>query len=154
MIKEEFLTPFKRFMKMLEGVRRLPYDDQTSRPLRASKGKISIGIGRNLEANPLSDDEIHYLFFNDVKRAISDCHSIFGDAFFESLSLNRRIALASMAFQMGGKSLSGFVDMIPAVLSEQWEDAARHALDSKWANVDAPNRAPVVARLFTQETLL
>jgi len=44
-----------------EGKRSLPYE--------CSAGKISVGVGRNLEDNPLTDDEIMYLLRNDIARS-------------------------------------------------------------------------------------
>lgn len=150
---EEFYRTFKSLLKLHEGVRRLPYDDQTGRPLRTSKGKITIGIGRNLEDNPLSDDEIDYLLRNDVRRAIEACHDLYGEEYFDALPRHRQLGLASMAFQMGGRRLSKFVKMNPLVLAGKWKEAAEEALKSEWAKLDTPGRASAVVKLFTQETL-
>jgi lysozyme len=108
-----------------EGLEHTVYPD--------SKGILTIGIGRNLTDPGLSDDEINYLFQNDVKRAYDLCKAIFGDK-FDDFTENRQVAFMDMAFM--GPRLAGFKKMIAAAKRGDWEEAARQALDSKWALED------------------
>ena len=60
-----YLSIAARLVRQHEGVRYEPYDDATGkRPI--ALGHITIGVGRNLEARPLTDDEVDYLLANDL----------------------------------------------------------------------------------------
>ena len=48
-----------------EGRRQFPYYDK--------RGKLSIAVGRNLNDRGLADDEIDYLFANDLVIALQIC---------------------------------------------------------------------------------
>ncbi len=124
------MIDYKEKIESEEGYRRLPY--------RCSEGKLTIGIGHNLDANGLSDAVINLIFEEDEARAIKDAKSLVSN--FDGLSDNRKIALVDMAFQMGKGRLKGFKNMIQAVEIEAWDVAAIEMLDSKWAR-QTPNRA-------------
>ena len=46
-------------LRLHEGVEHKPYTDTV--------GKLTIGVGRNLDDRGLSDDEIDYILANDIK---------------------------------------------------------------------------------------
>ena len=56
-------------------------------------------------------------------------------------------ALANMAYQLGVNGLLKFKRMLRAVALRHYGEAARHALDSKWAE-QTPNRARRVANMI------
>lgn len=107
-----------------EGRRKKPYTDTV--------GKLSIGVGRNLDDRGLRDDEIDLMLANDVAEAIGDCRRMFRN--FDSLNEVRQEVLVNMMFNMGYTKLAGFKKMIAAVLSSDWARAAQQMLDSKWAD--------------------
>ena len=47
------------------------HEDKRSFPYVDSVGKVSIGIGRNLDDRGLSPDEIDYLYRNDIELVVS-----------------------------------------------------------------------------------
>ena len=51
-----------------EGWRQLPYYD--------TRGKLTIAVGRNLTDRGLADDEIDYLFANDLIITLNICHDL------------------------------------------------------------------------------
>ena len=119
----------KSLLAKHEGYRKHPY--------LCTAGKISIGIGRNLEDRGLSDDEIKYLFENDVKIAYADCKRLFRD--FDSITTPaRQAALIDMAMNLGGPRLTKFVNMRAAVDLRNWKGAAREMVTSS-ANPDEPS---------------
>ncbi len=61
---------------------------------RCSVGKLTIGIGRNLDDVGLSDDEQYYLLNNDVERATRACIAIFGKGLWDKWSENRKNGMA------------------------------------------------------------
>jgi len=107
-----------------EGWRTHPYSD--------SVGKLTIGVGRNLTDRGLAADEIALLLANDLALARQDCLTLFGQSFRNATPV-RQHALLSMAFNLGLPRLAGFRRMRRAILSGDWEQAAREAKDSRWA---------------------
>lgn len=113
----------KRVITAEEGYRLHPY--------LCPAGKVTIGVGRNLTDNGLSESEIELMFANDLRdareAAASACPS------FDELEPMRQVVLVSMAFQLGGKGLKGFSGMLRAVANRDWKTAAAEMLNSKWA---------------------
>jgi lysozyme len=65
---------------------------------------------------------------------------------FASLNEPRQAALINMRYQLGKAGLAGFKRMLDCLRDERWHEAETHALDSKWAKQDTPDRAKRVAR--------
>lgn len=105
-----------------EGLRLKPYLDTV--------GKLTIGIGRNLDDVGISESEARYLLTNDVTKIV---HQLMGLPWFNALNEPRQCALANMAFNLGFTGLMSFKNMIEAIQKGYWHDAAKHALNSKWA---------------------
>lgn len=98
-----------------------------------TKGFWTIGVGRLIDARlggKLSDDEIDYLFENDVKNAEQTCQRLF--PVYPSFTKNQRLALINMAFNLGFKRLKKFTKMIVCVNNGDWEGAKREAVASLW----------------------
>ena len=55
-------------------------------------------------------------------------------AAFARAGRRRQLALMSMAFNLGAPRLGGFRRMRAAIQSGDWHQAAREALDSRWAS--------------------
>jgi lysozyme len=66
--------------------------------------------------------------------------------FYASLNEPRKAALVNMRYQLGRKGLAGFKRVLECLRDERWHEAETHALDSKWAKQDTPDRAKRVAR--------
>ncbi len=106
-----------------EGVRRHPYRD--------TAGKLTIGVGRNLDDVPLADEEIEFLLANDIDRAATDARRLV--PVFDTLSETRKAVLLNMVFNLGASRLAGFKKFLAAVNDFRYADAAREMLDSTWA---------------------
>lgn len=101
------------------------------RPYRDTVGKLTIGIGRNLDDNPLTREEARYLARGQVRgfEAELDRHV----PWWRSLSLPRQRVLLDMCFNMGWGTLSQFKNTLGAVHRGDYEAAADGMLASKWA---------------------
>lgn len=110
-------------LRVDEGVQKKPYRDTV--------GKLTIGIGRNLDDIGLSDEEIEFLFANDVDRAATDIRRLV--PLFDALSETRKAVLVNMIFNLGPTRLAGFKKFLAAVNEGRYSDAAREMLDSAWA---------------------
>lgn len=106
-----------------EGCRLTPYRD--------SVGKLTIGVGRNLDDVGIRPDEAMILLQNDLQRAQADVLRELPWAY--NLDLIRRAALTNMAFNMGIAGLLQFKHLLASMQAGKWEDAADAALNSKWA---------------------
>ena len=106
-----------------EGLRRLPYE--------CSQGKMTIGVGRNIEDNGLRDDEIDLMLENDLKSSVAECNRNF--SFFGALDEVRQDVLVNMCFNMGIGRLLGFRRMCAALERGDFDVAAREMMDSRWA---------------------
>ncbi len=106
-----------------EGLRLKPY--------RCSKGKLTIGVGRNLDDKGLSNEEALFLLQNDIQEAIASLKKEF--PFFQSLSMDRQIVLIDMCFNLGINRLKGFKKMIKAIEEKDYSLASKEMLSSLWA---------------------
>jgi lysozyme len=124
-------------IKRHEGVRNKPYKDTV--------GKLTIGVGRNLDDKGLSDDEVEYLFRNDLREVERIASNICPS--FYRLSEGRQAALMDMAM-MGETRLRGFKKMFNAIARNDWTAARLECLDSKWRLDVGDKRANDVADLL------
>lgn len=116
---------------------RLTLDEgKRQKPYRCSEGKLTIGVGRNLDDRGLTDSEIALLLENDVALAAADCRRLFYQ--FDDLDDVRQEVLVNMAFNLGYERLSGFKKLRAAVRARNWPAASREMLDSKWARQVGP----------------
>jgi lysozyme len=105
-----------------EGFRGTPYKDQV--------GKVTIGYGRNLDANPLTPDEAAYLMQNDLARAAKGLDNAL--PFWRTLNDVRQGVLVNMTFNMGIQGLLGFPKMIACLKVGDFVGAAAEMRNSKW----------------------
>jgi lysozyme len=111
-----------------EGLRLKPY--------RCSAGKLTIGIGRNLDDVGISHGEAEILLRNDIARAEADLDRDL--PWWKTLDEVRRRVLVNMAFNLGIRGLLGFKNTLELVRTGRYLDAAQHMLDSKWAKQVGP----------------
>lgn len=133
-MKEKLVDQLKRH----EGFRSQPYKD--------TKGKLTIGYGRNLDDVGISKEEALSLLDNDIDWAIEDAKSLFPT--FDSLSDIRQAVLCNMAFNMGSPRLAGFRKMRQAILDGDVEETCKQMLESKWAKEDVGYRAIELEALY------
>lgn len=107
-------------------------------------GNDTVGYGRLLSRG-FSQDEAEYLLGNDVKSAMADLDR--NAPWWRAMLDPRMRALANMCFQLGWPRLAGFKKMLAALERGDTEEAAKQALDSKWAR-QTPERAERVAAMI------
>jgi lysozyme len=105
---------------------------------------MTVGIGRNLQAVPFSQDEIELMFSNDLRRARAGAKTF---ECYVDLDPMRQGVLTEMVFQMGVNGVSKFKKFLIAANNHDWAAAAEEMLDSKWAK-QTPERAKSLAKLF------
>lgn len=130
----------KDLLRQHEGSVRHAYQDHL--------GYWTIGVGRLIDerrGGGLNDAEIEYLLDNDVDWVLDQLTSAI--PYWDQLPEGVRLALASMAFQMGVAGLFGFRRMFTHIEDKNWTQASREALNSKWAH-QTPSRASEIAELI------
>ena len=115
------------------------------KPYRDTVGKLTIGVGRNLTDIGISRDESRFMLKNDIQRVQQELRS--SVACYASLDSVRQMALESMCFNLGLHGLLEFHDMLQAAAEGRWDDAAREALDSRWAG-QVGERATRIAEML------
>lgn len=106
-----------------EGLRLKPYKD--------SVGKLTIGVGRNLDDVGITAEEAKSLLSNDIQRTIVALDTAI--PWWKGLDSVRQRVLVNMAFNMGVGKLLGFKNTLAAIQAGKFEDAATEMLDSTWA---------------------
>ena len=103
-----------------------------SRKAYYDNGDISVGHGRNLTSNGLTQEEALYLLKNDIKRikaALTERFPVFDD-----LTNNRRKVLISMTMTLGLEGISKFDRMWAYINKGDYTRAGVEMYISEWCN--------------------
>ena len=140
---------FKQTLARHEGKRPRPYDDANGKTIgpsyRVIQGKLTIGIGHNLEDNPLPDHIIDLLLDSDVATVLSQLDA--SVPWWRNLDEVRQEALANMCFNMGIASLLGFRNTLRHLKEGRYPDAASGVRNSRYYR-QTGRRGEEVARMI------
>ena len=106
-----------------EGMKLYPYRDTV--------GKITIGVGRNLTDDGISEQEALDLLQDDIIRTKNRVLSQW--PWVKDLSDARAGVIFNMAFNMGVDGLAQFVHFLGAMQDRDWNAAALEMKNSAWA---------------------
>jgi lysozyme len=115
------------------------------RPYKCSSGKLTLGVGRNIEDNGITTEEAMYLLTNDINNTIEELETKF--EWFPWLPVNAQLVLADMCFNLGLPTLLSFKKMLKAIEKKKWNKASKEILDSRYAK-QVGNRAIYNAHLL------
>lgn len=107
-----------------EGLELLPY--------KCTAGKLTIGVGRNIEDRGISYDEAMMLLENDLLLYTAELEKAF--PVVKELDNVRVMTLINMAYNLGITKLRQFKMMWAAIEDNDFEVAAQEMLNSKWAS--------------------
>ena len=124
-------------LRLHEGVEHKPYTDTV--------GKLTIGLGRNLDDRGLSDDEIDYILANDIKIVENELDVWWKD--WRTMDETRQRVVADMLFNMGRPTLAKFKNFLSALQEQDYERASVEMMDSNWAR-QVKGRADTLARMM------
>ena len=110
-------------LKKHEGLRLKPYTDTV--------GKLTLGIGRNLEDKGITEQEALFMLNNDVDYFYGQLNKKL--TWFKSLDDARQNVLVNMAFNLGVSGLLSFKNSLSLIKAGHYTAAASAMLDSKWA---------------------
>lgn len=117
-----------------EDVRYFPYDDATGQPFKQGqtlRGKLTVGVGRNLTDRPLTADEVNYLLDNDVNIATIELDRAL--PWWRQLSDARQEVLLNMSFNLGIAKLLTFKNTLAYMQAGRYDAAADGMKNSQWA---------------------
>lgn len=89
-------------------------------------GKLTIGVGRNLEDKGVSDAEIDAMLRNDIKQCIETLSNRL--VFWDRLTRNRQYVLVDMLFNMGPSLFRKWPKFFAALQADDWRTASREML--------------------------
>jgi lysozyme len=138
-----------------EGLRLFPYKD--------TKGIWTIGVGHNIEADPImfpnlellksrgvTKDEAYALLDKDIRdhtAALIDALPWTGD-----LDWPRKSVMIDLCFNMGlgdeHRGLLSFKNTLAHMESGNWSDVAEHMRASKWYQDVGPARADILIKIL------
>ena len=122
-----------------EGLRLMPY--------KCTAGKLTIGVGRNLDDVGISQDEAMYLLERDIDRVEADLDRTW--PWWREMTDARQQVLADMCFNLGLTRLMGFVNTIAAMKVGRYDAAADGMLASLWAQ-QVGQRAQRLAKMMRE----
>ena len=123
-------------LKRFEGFRGKPYKD--------TKGKTTIGFGRNLDDVPLTEAEGWILSKGPLDDAIE--HAPLLVHYWDNLGDARQNILIELVYNIGFKAAAKFQKMRIALDTQNWPEAARQLLDSDWKTDVGPTRSVAMAK--------
>lgn len=145
-------------MTTKQGVDQIKEDEGFRKNIyRCTAGKLTVGYGYNLEANPqqlhwrqiadiklngITQDFAEQLLLAEIKDIENELHSKL--VFWSKLSPTRKDVLINMAYNLGVPGLLKFKNTLQLLYHEKYKEAAEHMLDSLWAK-QVPNRAKRLA---------
>jgi lysozyme len=106
-----------------EGLRLKPYRDTV--------GKLTIGIGRNLDDVGITREEAMMLLNHDIAKVQREVQNAF--PWFSDLNRVRKNVVLNMVFNLGLPRYRQFKKAIAAIRAKRWDEAAKQMLDSRWA---------------------
>jgi lysozyme len=133
-----------------EALRLLPYDDVTGKTVKPNmhyRGKLTIGIGRNVDGNPLTPSEVAFIGHNCREKAITREQALYllGNdikAVCRALDVSlpwwahldeiRARALVDLCFNMGITTLLKFRNTLSFLRTGDYNKAADNLEKSAW----------------------
>ena len=102
------------------------------KPYHCTADKLTIGVGRNIQDRGITEDEARYLLKNDIK--IVEDELLTRQPVVAGLDSVRQRVLVDMGFNLGLPILMKFQNMWTAIEDEDYHEAARQMMDSRWAS--------------------
>jgi len=143
----DFLDRLKEKLISEEGMELMPY--HCPKVGEDAGGKLSIGVGRNLEERGITAQEAIYLLQTDIEIIHMELDR--NIPFWKALSDNKKLVLCDMAFNLGVPKLMQFKKMLLSLHPDNRDDeeAAAQLLDSNYAR-QLPARSKRNAELIRE----
>ena len=100
------------------------------KPYKCTSGKLTIGVGRNLEDIGITEQEAELLLLNDIGRVKQE---LVNDQWYMNLDPVRKAVIENMSFNLGYPTLKKFQNMIAHISEGNFELASKEMLNSRWS---------------------
>ena len=117
-------------------------------PYECTAGKLTIGVGRNIEDIGITEDEARYLLDNDILRVCDELDRNL--PWWRDLSDARQRVLVDMVFNLGISRFMQFKNTIAAIESGDYDTASEEMLNSRWAD-QVGQRAKTLSRMMRDD---
>ena len=107
------------------------HEGRNLKPYKCPAGKLTIGYGRNIEDNGISEIEAMVMLRNDIEQCYEEL-SVF--SWFADLDQVRQEALIDMLYNLGLPTFLEFKKTLKFVAEGKYSQAAEEMLRSKWAD--------------------
>lgn len=114
------------------------------KPYKCSAGKLTIGYGRNLEDNGITEAEAEMMLQTDIDRVDKECRTWLPNV-YEWLSPVRQAVIANMMYNLGYTKMCKFRKFRKALVEGDYVKASEEMLNSLWAK-QVGNRALRLAK--------
>ena len=123
-------------LNLLNQIRR--HEGLRLKPYHCSENFLSLGYGRNLDTNGISEAEAEFMLSNDL---IACENELKDEGWYNQLDETRRAVVLNMAFNLGKPKLMQFKKFIGALSDDDYETASKEMItgsdgvsESKWAS--------------------
>ena len=120
------MKPIEQLLLKHEGLKLTPY--------RCTAGKLTIGVGRNIEEKGITEEEALFLLRNDIDECKRDLTTLIFHGQFYDFPESIQNVLINMRFQLGRAGFRKFKKMIFAFQNLNYEEAIVQMKDSNWYN--------------------
>jgi lysozyme len=107
------------------------HEGERLRPYRCTAGRLTIGVGRNLDDRGITREESAMLLANDISAVEAELLRALPWA--SQLDEVRQRVLLDMAFNLGLPGLLEFRRTLATIQAGRYQQAAAMMLESKWA---------------------
>lgn len=107
------------------------HEGRNLKPYKCPAGKLTIGYGRNIEDNGISEIEAMVMLRNDIEQCYEELNVF---SWFADLDQVRQEALIDMLFNLGLPTFLEFKKTLKFVAEGKYSQAAEEMLRSKWAD--------------------
>jgi lysozyme len=120
------------------------HEDLRLKPYVDTVGKVTIGVGRNLDDKGISKVTALQMLDEDIEECWKDMKTF---PWFDGLDDIRKRVLLDMRFNLGPSRFRKFKNMLKHLEKGEFDDVAEHMLDSLWAK-QTKTRAIRLARMM------
>jgi lysozyme len=125
--------------------RLLKHEGLRLKPYKCPAGKLTIGVGRNLEDRGITEEEAFMMLQNDILACRKECYANFH--WFGEMCEARQSVILEMCFNLGITRLKSFKKMLKACELKNYTLASQEMLTSLWAR-QVGQRAKNLAKIM------
>lgn len=127
--KDSIIKDWTKDITLLAQIKK--HEGLRTKPYRCSSGKLTIGIGRNLDDNGITEVEAMMLYDSDIQLIVQQLNKAL--PWWTTLSGKRQKVLIDMVFNMGINRFLGFKKMLKHLKAGEYKQASNEMLASVWA---------------------